>query len=430
MRGFTGGFAAALLALGLAQGASAATLEVTKTGDPAPGGCTAGDCSLREAVLRANSTAADDRIVLGSRKYALTQAGFDNEGLLGDLDVLGVSGELAITGRGAGRTTVTGNTGDRLLEVHDGGRAVVRGLALTGGEQGAGGAIYTDGNSRLRVTESRVSGNTAGFGGALYLNEESRVTLTKTLFRGNTADGIGGGAIYNQNEAVLTIRKSRFEGNRAIGGVEGGGAILNQNEATARIFDSTISGNASAAAGGGIYAKNQSSLSTLNTTISGNSADEGGGIYFWQQARVELTFTTVADNLALSAGGAIFDAGEPPGPPAPPYMTLDATLIADNRGPQGRNCFVDSNDNWRSNGFNVEDRNTCPLTAASDDGNAKPGLRDLGRNGGPTKTHALKPSSEAVNAVPKRGCPKRDQRGVKRPQGRRCDAGSYELKRR
>jgi hypothetical protein len=33
-----------------------------------------------------------------------------------------------------------------------------------------------------------------------------------------------------------------------------------------------------------------------------------------------------------------------------------------------------------------------------------------------------------VDAAKKKGCPGRDQRRVKRPQGNRCDIGSYELK--
>jgi CSLREA domain-containing protein len=64
VRGFTIRVAvsAGVACLVLAGGASAATLDVTKTGDPVPGACTTNDCSLREAVLRANGTAAADRI--------------------------------------------------------------------------------------------------------------------------------------------------------------------------------------------------------------------------------------------------------------------------------------------------------------------------------------------------------------------------------
>jgi hypothetical protein len=41
---------------------------------------------------------------------------------------------------------------------------------------------------------------------------------------------------------------------------------------------------------------------------------------------------------------------------------------------------------------------------------------------------ALVPGSAAINQVPATGagCPKTDQRGVKRPQGPACDIGAFE----
>ncbi len=50
-------------------------------------------------------------------------------------------------------------------------------------------------------------------------------------------------------------------------------------------------------------------------------------------------------------------------------------------------------------------------------------------NGGPTQTMAPAPGSPARNAIPKAACAvARDQRGVRRPQGPRCDIGAYERK--
>ena len=57
-----------------------------------------------------------------------------------------------------------------------------------------------------------------------------------------------------------------------------------------------------------------------------------------------------------------------------------------------------------------------------------PRLGPLRYNGGPTKTLHPRPSSPAINAGARR-CTRRDQRGVKRPQGRRCDIGAVEVKR-
>jgi hypothetical protein len=55
----------------------------------------------------------------------------------------------------------------------------------------------------------------------------------------------------------------------------------------------------------------------------------------------------------------------------------------------------------------------------------------LANNGGPTKTIALLKGSPARNEIPNatNGCGTEittDQRGVSRPQGRRCDVGAFE----
>ncbi|HUG88113.1 MAG TPA: choice-of-anchor Q domain-containing protein [Actinomycetota bacterium] len=54
-----------------------------------------------------------------------------------------------------------------------------------------------------------------------------------------------------------------------------------------------------------------------------------------------------------------------------------------------------------------------------------PKLRALRNNGGPTRTHALRPTSRAVNSATKQLAPRRDQRGVRRDG--RPDLGAYEL---
>ena len=53
----------------------------------------------------------------------------------------------------------------------------------------------------------------------------------------------------------------------------------------------------------------------------------------------------------------------------------------------------------------------------------------LGKHGGRTETIALLSASPAINAIPSAQCAvDKDQRGVKRPQGRRCDIGAFEVK--
>lgn len=58
------------------------------------------------------------------------------------------------------------------------------------------------------------------------------------------------------------------------------------------------------------------------------------------------------------------------------------------------------------------------------DGSAR--LGELRDSGGPTRTHALRLGSDAVNSADDVLAPPRDQRGVSRPQGPHADIGAFE----
>jgi hypothetical protein len=107
---------------------------------------------------------------------------------------------------------------------------------------------------------------------------------------------------------------------------------------------------------------------------------------------------------------------------------------AANPGAQN-NCDGPNPTRYVSAGHNLGGTHDCGLTRSSDQENVNPRLGQLQDNGGPTDTLALKPRSRAIDhASPMplgsgvTACPKADQRGVKRPQGRRCDIGAFERK--
>lgn len=130
-------------AVAFAAPASAATLTVTTTSDDATAGD--GSCSLREAIIAANTPgtpgdcgsadALSNTIVLGPQTYSLTikPTGGD-DATTGDLNVNATAPPLTIMGAGIGKTTVSGaSLGDRLLSIAAGANVTVEDLTISGG---------------------------------------------------------------------------------------------------------------------------------------------------------------------------------------------------------------------------------------------------------------------------------------------------------
>jgi len=156
------------------------------------------------------------------------------------------------------------------------------------------------------------------------------------------------------------------------------------------------------------------------TTIDGGAAGvtvNGGASRVLQVvsgARLDLK------NLTVANGGGIYGGGihNNPGGTA----TLRNTIVANS---PGGNC---SGSSITDEGGNLDDGSSCRFSGTSQsnaqDGLAPDGLQD---NGGTTKTIALLPESDAIDAGVEANCPQTDQRGVGRPQGAGCDIGAFEL---
>ena len=200
-----------------------------------------------------------------------------------------------------------------------------------------------------------------------------------------------GGGIVNDG-GTLTVTSSTFSGNNA----NAGGGIANINGGTLMVINSTFSGNG-AVAGGGIV--NDGTLTVTYSTFSGNGADLGGGI---QNAFVAMA-----------------------------TVTLSNTILANSKGNNPLNCRGQITDG----GYNISDDSSCAFTDSTSKNSTNPllDLNGLQNHGGPTQTIALQKGSPALDYIPKgqNGCNTTittDQRGVKRPQGKACDVGAYELK--
>lgn len=87
---------------------AAQTYTVTRTDDPAPNGCQVGDCSLREAVLEANSVDGLDTVQLAAATYSVDST-------------IEITGQLRIAGADAAQTHVVASGElDPLLQLFEG----------------------------------------------------------------------------------------------------------------------------------------------------------------------------------------------------------------------------------------------------------------------------------------------------------------------
>jgi CSLREA domain-containing protein/uncharacterized repeat protein (TIGR01451 family) len=274
-------------------------ITVTTTGDTI---IADGLCSLREAIVAANTDAAfngcpagrgADTIVFSSSlpqpiTITLTKTGANEDNALtGDLDVA-----ETLTLDGPGSITIDGNATDRVFEILPGAQVAIHDLKIQHGNPGvreAGGGIAVDLTGVLTLTNSIVISNTATDGGGIKVL--GRLTLTDSQVESNQGGGISNdGGLLNLDTAQIM--------NNA-----GGYGVRNQNQASLTFNSGSVSGNQ----GGGIYNSTSSAtlsrLSILNNTSGGGVYNSGGTL-----TRLIVNSCTVMTNTATSGGG-IFNAG-------------------------------------------------------------------------------------------------------------------------
>jgi CSLREA domain-containing protein len=446
-----------------AAAAQADTFEVNKLGDPTPGPCTNSHCTLREAVLAANNDSAGaDKVVLPNRKrqYELEITGGDEDGgLEGDLDV--TNDALLIAHRGRGLATIDANGLDRAIHAFE--RLTLNRIKVTGGDprvwsEDDGGAIFAIGG--LALKRSRVVGNQGNDGGAIWLGS-GNLLLERSIVAGNTSLDDGGGITVRADGADVSVRRSRVSGNDADGNptAQGGGIDMSANDTTLVISRSTLAGNTTLGNGGAINFDNAGALriksstlsenrtrldggalyltevsaSIVNSTISGNRAgDFGGGVFVGDPADLRLNAVTIArnhgstdDTGAHAPGGGIFRH-------TTGTVSVRNTIIALNRlgtEPIRNDCGGEVGEPFDSQGNNLlstlAPSGICNgFDESGDRVRANPKLGKLKRNGGPTKTVALKKGSPAIGRAHKPSAPNRDQRGRKRDSD--PDVGAFE----
>jgi CSLREA domain-containing protein len=197
-------------------------------------------CSLREAVLAANTNTAQGGCPAGSPGT--------------DMITFALSGTIVLS---AGQFQVSSS----------------------------GGAIVIDGSGE---TVKISAGNTSR---VFYVDPGASLSLVNlSIINGNATDG---GAVYNNS--YLWVENSILSGNQALTGSGRGGAIYNSG--TTVLANSTISAN-QAISGGGIY--NASSLYIASGTLANNNASSSGGGIYSQGYGFSLSNTILAKNNATN----------------------------------------------------------------------------------------------------------------------------------
>ena len=417
--------------------ADAATFTVTKTADTNDGSCDAADCSLREAIVAANTNADTDTVSLPAGTYTLSIPGkVEEAAATGDLDI---TKDLTITGDGAATTIIDGNAIDRVFDIKLSARAVLNGVTIKNGNPGAnsGGGIHTGGSATLTMNNCIISGNkTSADGGGIY--NEGPLIITNSIIDLNSSSARGGG-IKNDDTVTLTnVTISNNSSTSAGGGVDTGADLVFTNV--------TINGNSARLEGGGINLNGGTGATLTNVTITGNtSKGSGGGIFLSNGFTADLLNVTITNNTADSDGDNVAEEGGGIFIASGGILNIKNTIIAnntDNSTGAGAIIYPDCSNagTFNSQGHNLIGNNTgCPFTSQTGDNvgtSASPinaNLASLGNNGGGIQTILLLAGSPAIDAGDNTGCPATDERGFARPADGNgdgiavCDIGAVEL---
>ena len=384
---------------------------VTTSADHDDGQCGFTDCTLREAINRANSLFTNLPRTIGF--------GFGVTGTITLQSELQIYSDMTITGPGARQLAISGGATTRVFDIVIS-RGEITGVTISGltiqngnyapaqnqGETRYGGGIFLNGTltcNDCAFVNNGVSGATNsnnggkggdGEGGAIF--NAGYLTLNRCTFSGNSAIGAAGtafsaggtlgaggnggsgrgGAIFSDTGSALAVTNCTFYGNTASGGAGGAG-----------------SGAQHAAGGDGIGAAiflpslPGDQLSFVNDTISGNTGT--GGLGFG---------TRFSHGPNGGSNGGIFttDTIQP--------ALVRATIVAGNYAVNG-NAAADAQGPFSSGGFNligIGDQSSGWMSSGEDQVGTtaapiNPQLGPLQNNGGPTDTMALLPTSTAID---------------------------------
>ncbi|HSN01687.1 MAG TPA: right-handed parallel beta-helix repeat-containing protein [Rudaea sp.] len=403
------------VALALAAGgAHAASITVTDGGDAG----TASSCTLRQAIVSANTDSVQGTCTPGSGADTITfAAGLANATIALQYGQLLIDSSVTISGSGQ---TITAASGSRVMGIYGNANTTpvvnLTGLTLSGGSTfytGAGLLIsdYAPALGRPTPLSHRHAppGNTPAAPVSAPM-----VTLDHVAISGNTSTANAQAAGVYIHASTVAINYSTISGNTLTTASNyGAGGIYVTNGissgSTVTITNSTISGNRAGGSAayltGGLYTY-ESNVTIINSTLTGNSAtgaDElAGGLSVssvYGGYVTTLYDSTVSGNVANSIGGGTYVAGGAlVGAFRGGFLVLNNTIVSGNQGATDPDISVVSGATLQSSYGLL---GTALQATFSGNGNVfsdAPGLGTLANNGGPTLTMLPQAGSPALGA--------------------------------
>jgi hypothetical protein len=341
-----------------------------------------------------------------------------------------------IVGPASGTLAIDGHDYDRVFLHYGFGSFTIRNLTVKNGRHRAtrfrvaiGGCIASAGY--LTLDHSTVSGCYAGgegaYGGAIYAYS---LLMASSTLSGNDAYGahldadmaaFGGAAFVYQIDMVgstVTGNIARHKLNPTRTDYEIGGGICTIHGGL--VIDSTIDSNFAYGRGGGLATFDD--ILVRNSTISGNRTETtgGGGLFIRFPAYLDARNSTITDNTGPTGGGVLFTSRA---------SSLESTIVAGNHAADGSQ-IAGTRAFTLNGGSNLIGPVAATITVPTDTLETDdPGLLPLAYNGGPTRTHALRLDSIAIDAGSNTSNLPSDQRGggFARVVGAAADIGAFEF---
>ena len=231
------------------------TLVVNTTSDHTPDVCSVVDCTLREAIVRANQLSGANTITFKANVIGTITLGTT-------LGPLGVTDSTTIVGPGARVLSVSGSAGGAVFRVFNftGGTSTVSGLTIRDGLQSPGAGSSAGGAGISNALNTVLTFNDCAF----LLNSAQAGKAITASGDGFTAQG---GAILNGG--VLTLNRCTLSDNGAEGGLGG--------DSSGAMGGNVHGGKGGDAQGGAVFNGTSATLTINNSTFSGNGATAGKG---------------------------------------------------------------------------------------------------------------------------------------------------------